>query len=179
MRRNRLVTSRSRSSWCSSVGPDRERTTGLAMKRRLQARIDSRRVPAAYLSEVLAEVEQRAFERGRGGASVVGAALIAVEAVVGCVEVDLDFRMRLLEGLDALDRDVRILIAEMRHRRHRGPARWLAAHRHAAAVVGDRRRQAAYFLGRAPDQEAAPAVADDADLAGPGDVVDRSLDVLQ
>jgi len=87
--------------------------------------------------------------------------------------------MRLLEGLHALDRDVRILVAEMRHRRHRGLARRLAADRHAAAVVGDRRRQAAYFLGRAPDQEAAPAIADDADLAGPGDVVDGSLDVLQ
>ena len=65
----------SRSSWCSSVGPDCERATWLATKRRLGVRIDRRRSPAACLSEVLAEVVQRAFERGRRGCATCGAAL--------------------------------------------------------------------------------------------------------
>jgi hypothetical protein len=61
--------------------------------------------------------------------------------------MDLDVGMRSLESLDALDRNVRVLLAEVRHRRHRGLPRRLAAHRHAAAVVGHRGRQATHLLG--------------------------------
>ena len=75
------------------------------------------------LADVLAEVKEQALPRGGCRTGVPGTALIAVAAMVGRVEMDLDLRMDLLERLHALDRDVRILIAEMRHRRHRGLAR--------------------------------------------------------
>ncbi len=91
----------------------------------------------------------------------------------------LDVRVRLLERPHALERDVRVLVAEVRHRRHGGLARRLAAHRHAAAVIRHRGRQPRHLLGSAPRQQPAPAIADDAHLARARREVHRSLDVLQ
>jgi hypothetical protein len=51
---------------------------------------------------------------GEGGAgSVVALAVIAVEAVIGGIDVDLDLRVRRGDFLHACDRDVLILLAEM------------------------------------------------------------------
>jgi hypothetical protein len=70
------------------------------------------------------------------------------------------------------------LVAEVRQHRHLGLARGLVGGGHAAAVIGDRGAQAVERAGRAPGQQAAVAVADDADLAGLRRMLDRGLDVL-
>src|SRR4051794_17514138 len=90
---------------------------------------------SAASTEVSAEEGQRALARQLGRLRIERAALVAVEAVVGVVEVHLDFRMRLLERLDALDRNVLVLVAKMREPRPFGLARDLARRGAATAVV--------------------------------------------
>ena len=104
--------------------------------------------------------------------------MIAVEAVVGVIDVHLDFRVLSLERLDALERNQVILFAEMRHHGHLGDAGGFALGCHTTAVIGHRRCQSLEGAGGAPGQQAAPAVAHDTDLADGAGVVNRRLHVL-
>ena len=131
-------------------------------------------------TQVFSEEGQRALACQLGRGCVPGAAVVAVEAVLRRVQVHLDLRVRLLEGFDAVQRHPLVAVGQVRHHRHLGLARDFVRLRHAAAVVGRGGRQAIQRARRAPGQQSAPAVADDADLAaaGLGGVVDGGLDVL-
>src|SRR5271156_2907185 len=69
------------------------------------------------LSEMLTEKVERAPPRQRGARRVVARPLIAIEPVIGRIEMDGDGRMRRLDLLDAGHWDVRVALAEMQHRR--------------------------------------------------------------
>src|SRR6185503_5007367 len=116
-----------------------------------------------FLADVLAEELQGSFARLLCRRLVVRAALVAVEAVVRRVDEDLVLLVLLGELLHSGDRDHRVLLAEVRHHRHLGLD--VGVVENAAAVVGGRRDQAARLRRRHPGDEAAPAIADDPDLA--------------
>src|SRR5438105_4961640 len=99
-------------------------------------------------TEVLPEVTQRPLTRERRGGSIIRSALIAVETVIGGVDEHLDIRVRRGKSLDAIDRDHRVPLAEVRHHR----AFWLLVARleHAAAIVGNGAGEAAFAAGTHP-----------------------------
>src|SRR5271167_1555661 len=75
---------------------------------------------AGFLANVLLEVRQGALHRLLGGGGVPAAALVAMEAVVGGIVVDLDLGMELADLVHVRHRDVHVLVAEMQLRRHGG-----------------------------------------------------------
>src|SRR5262245_24826554 len=134
--------------------------------------------PARLLPYVLPQKLQRTGARELCGLCVVRAALLAIEAVAraGVEVVDLvlvrrrDFpgllqRYRCI-GLAPVEQDraLRLLVDE----------RW-----YGAAVVSDRTGQAVYIARRFDRQRPAPAIADDARLAGRGHLLLRRLHILQ
>src|SRR6476661_5717413 len=91
--------------------------------------------PAPTSAEVIAQELQRALAGERCGSRVVRTALVAVEAVVGRVDVHFDPGLRRRETLDPVDGNHRVALAEMRED---GAARRLAARfEHSAAIVRD------------------------------------------
>src|SRR5437764_10643596 len=75
---------------------------------------------AGLLANVLLEVGQRALHRLLGGGGVPAAALVAMEAVVGGIVVDLDLGMEFADLVHVRHRDVHVLVAEMQLDRHGG-----------------------------------------------------------
>src|ERR1700758_3179730 len=111
------------------------------------------------LADVLAQKVERALPRQRRSSGVVALALVAVEAVLGIVEEDVDFRMRLLEAAHACDGDRGVALPEVSHD---GALRlFIDRFDHAAAVVADRAGKAVEPRRRHPGHEATPAIADD------------------
>src|SRR5882724_8845674 len=108
------------------------------------------------------EERQRAFAREVGAGGVVVLTLLAVEAVAGGIGVDRDLRHGGADAGDRRGRDVLVELAEMKlERRLR---RLVQKVRDVAAVVADGGRNGKSASGE-PDDVAAPAIADDADLA--------------
>src|SRR5580765_4905858 len=108
------------------------------------------------------EERQRALAREVGAGGVVVLALLAVEAVAGGIGVDRHLRHGGADTGDRRRRDVLVELAEMKlERRLRHLVQEVGD---VAAVVtdGGRDRQPA---GGEPDDVAAPAIADDTDLA--------------
>jgi hypothetical protein len=114
---------------------------------------------------------------GRGG--VVGTAVVAVEAMIRGIDVHLDFGVCLFECFHARHRDVFVALTEVRQDGHLRSSRDFVRSGHATAVIRHRGRQALEFARGAPSEQPAPAIPDDADLAGLRGVVDRGLDVSQ
>src|SRR5207247_1394177 len=90
---------------------------------------------AQFLADVLAKELQGAFPREPGGRRVIRAALIAVEAVVGGIDMNLRLGVRRGELLDGSDRNHRVALAEMRE--HRASRRLADSIGDPAAVVRD------------------------------------------
>ena len=90
-----------------------------------------------------------------------------------------DLRVGLAEGLHAVERNPVVALAKVGQHRHLGGAGHFFRRGHATAVVRHGGRQALQLAGRAPGQQAAPAVAHDAHLAAAvlRGVVDGGLDV--
>ena len=104
--------------------------------------------------------------------------MIAVEAMRGRVHLHLHVRMRLPQRRHAFERNRRVGLRKMREHRAPGLARNLGRQRHATAVVRHGRADTREQAGRAPGQQAAPAITHHADLARAGGVIDGGLDVL-
>src|SRR5882762_1694113 len=104
-----------------------------------------------------------ALARLLGRGRVIRPAVIAVEAVIRRVEEDLLLRMLGGELLHAFGRDHRVLLAEVAH--HRDARLDVGVVEDAAAVVRHRGSQPRHLCRGHPRDEAAPAIADDADLA--------------
>src|SRR3954463_12190363 len=116
------------------------------------------------LADVLAEEGDGALACELGGFGVVGAALVAVEAVAGAaVEVALHLRVFSQQFLGLRRRRALVELAEIAH--HRDLRLLILEVRHAAAVVGHRGGEARRSCGRYPRHRAAPAIANDADFA--------------
>ena len=96
--------------------------------------------------------------------------------MVGGVDEDLVLRVFLGELLHPGDRNVLVLVAEVAHQRHF--RRHVRVVEDAAAVVGHGAGEARYLVRRHPGDKAAPAIADDADLAGFGRFFRRGLRVF-
>src|SRR5262245_38520699 len=128
---------------------------------------DSADVPG----EELEAAAQRELRRGR----VVAASLVSVEPVIGVVHMDHDSRLRFADLVDVGQRNVRVLRAEMHHHRALGFPVELAGN--AAAIVGDRTGDTAEIGRGEPCDQAAEAIADNADLAEAFAIVDRGLHV--
>jgi len=112
----------------------------------------------------------------RSRAIFVAAALVAVEAVAGRVDVDLDaLRVGRPHLLDVAERNGVVLLAEMHQ--HRASRLLLRDRADAAAVIrhgGGKPRKA---RRRNPGEKSAPAIADHGGLAGLLDEVARRRDV--
>src|SRR5437667_4347934 len=132
---------------------------------------------AADSADVLAQEFQRTLARELGCRGVVALALIAVEAVIGGIHEDLRFRVRSRELLYAGDGKHRIALAEMRHERAFGLL--VAGVEYPVAIVREGTGESGRARGTHPDDEAAPAIADDADAAGGGRRVAGRGDIVQ
>ena len=104
-------------------------------------------------------------------------ALVAIEAVVGSVDVDLLAALLRGELSYAFDRDHAVALAEVGH--HRTARHEVRVVEHAAAVVRHRAGDPRQLRRRHPREESAPAIADDADLACGRGGLHRRLDVEQ
>src|SRR5437764_11987706 len=106
---------------------------------------------------MLFEERDRALARDSRAFGVVAAALVAIEAVAGRVNVNLDAaRMGGAQLLDIGQRDRVIRLAEMRQ--HRAFRLLLRDRSDAAAVIDDRRVEAGKPGPRDPGAEPAPAI---------------------
>src|SRR2546429_4818287 len=76
-----------------------------------------RLTPELVSTEPAPKVLQRALAGERRSGRIVGSSLIAIESVIGGIDEHLDLRVRRGEALDAVDRQHRIALAEMRHHR--------------------------------------------------------------
>src|ERR1700687_626286 len=74
--------------------------------------------PGKASSDVLGGPDEGALERLLVGRLVVGAALVAREAVAGVVDVDLHVGALRLDDLHVRQRNRMVLVAEMQQRRH-------------------------------------------------------------
>src|ERR1700722_4152369 len=91
----------------------------------------------ARSAQMIVEKRQRALQGEIGARFIVAAALVAIAAVIGVVNVDGHRGIGLLDLVLVACREVLILLAEMQHDR---PLRLLAEHgRDAAAVIADGR----------------------------------------
>src|SRR3546814_1602735 len=89
--------------------------------------------------------------------AVVGA-LVAVEAVAGRVDVDLDLGMRLPHGVHVAHRNALVRFAEVQH--HRTLQLLVLESGDLAAVVADAAGDTVEPCRREPGERSAPAVAD-------------------
>jgi hypothetical protein len=87
-------------------------------------------------ADVLAEKAKRAIPSESCRLGIMGSALVAIEAMAGGIEGDLDLRVRCHELLNARHGNHRVLLAKMRHHR----AFWLFINRigDAAAIIRHR-----------------------------------------
>src|SRR5205814_344893 len=127
------------------------------------------------LSDILRQPAERALPGRLVRGFVVASALVAAEAVARVIDVDLAIRPLLLDDLDVRHRNRLVLIAEVQERRHLRLE--VGVLRDVAAVVADRGGEPVELVRRHEGDGAAHAEADDADLAGGFDVVDRGLHV--
>src|SRR5580704_6203666 len=88
---------------------------------------------------------------------VVAAALVAIEAVVGVVDINGHRRIGLFDLAYVVHRDVLILLAEMQYGGRLGLLR--QHRRDAAAVIADGRLDARDSAGRGVGERTAPAIA--------------------
>src|ERR1700722_9065892 len=100
---------------------------------------------------------QRARPGELGARRVVAFPLVAVEAVIGGIDVDLDVRMSGGDFLHARNRDVRVLLAKMEECRDLGLQ--VLEPNDPAAVIADRGAQARKLAGCRPGDRAAATVA--------------------
>src|SRR5215470_12758364 len=91
-------------------------------------------------ADVFREELQTARPREFGRRRVITCAMIAVEAVVGIIDIDCDFRVRLLDLVYIAERNVRVFCAEVHDDWTTRVAIQLT--RNAAAVIGTRRTDA-------------------------------------
>src|SRR5579872_545278 len=144
--------------------------------RAARARND-RRFALPRSPQMLAQESDRA-RPGKGGARlVVALPLVAVEAVVGGIDVDFDLRVGGGDLFHPCDRDMLVLLAEMQHRRDLRLQ--VLEPDDPAAVVADCGAQAVKAPRRHPGESAAHAEADDGDLASLLGDRDRGGDVAQ
>src|SRR5204863_8781517 len=99
-----------------------------------------------------------------GAGLVVTRPLVAMKAVLRArIDVDLDVRLLGADGLDIVERNPRVLFAEMQLRRH--VRRVVDKPNDGAAVIADRRGQPRQFRRGGIGDAATEAEADDADRA--------------
>ena len=137
---------------------------------------DDLRLPR-WSADVLPQELQRALSRELRRRCVEGAALIAIEAVIGGIDVYLHLRVRGGEFLHAVDRNHPVAFPEVSE----DGAAWFFAARfeQTASVVRHGACKTRQPARTHPGDEATPAIADDADLSGPGQCVARGGDVAQ
>ena len=101
--------------------------------------------------------------------------------MVGFIGLHRHLRVRGGECIDRVHGNPVVFLAEVGQYGAGRLARRLFGACHAAPVVANRCAQTLEQTSRAPAQQAAPAIADDADLAATGlaGVVDRRLNILQ
>jgi hypothetical protein len=87
---------------------------------------------------VLLEEIESALARQRGARRVVAAPLVAIEAMIGIVDIDRQIGVLGLEFLYAGQRDMRVLRAKVQDRRN--ARRFVFRGKHAAAVIAGRGR---------------------------------------
>jgi hypothetical protein len=105
------------------------------------------------------------FARQGSGGGIKGRTMIAIETMLGSINVRLDFWVRFFESFNAFKRYPVILIAEMsQHRAFRLPTDFLLAG-HATAVIGHGSTQTIEQASRAPGQQTTPAIAQHGDFA--------------
>src|SRR5215469_13054889 len=125
---------------------------------------------------MLAEEIEAAAERQLRRAGIVAAALVAIEAVPSGIDMERDLGMRSAHLLHVGHRDALVGLAEVQHDRH---ARLLVGMRSdRPAIITDSGGDAAQPRRREISERAAPAIADDADLADLRRLVDRRLQIL-
>ena len=83
--------------------------------------------------------------------------MVAIEAVVGGVDLHVNCGLRSGKSTDGVQRDANVLLAKM----HQDGAAWLpcqlGTHGHAGAVIGHGGAESGQRAGGAPSQQAAPA----------------------
>src|SRR3954469_21476706 len=161
-------------SWGQS-SPEAMSKARAAARRPARSADGAKPVSILFLRDCLFSSAEMRFQEGDGALPrdfralrVVAAALVAIEAVAGRIDVDLDAaRMGGAQLVDVGERYGMVGLAEMRQ--HRAFRRLLRNRSDAAAVVDHGRAEAGKPGRRNPGEEAAPAIADDPDLSGPRD----------
>src|SRR5215204_2357735 len=166
-------TSRPSSRACARASPCRATTPSSARAR--CARSSEPRF-SLISAQMRGEESHRALARDAGAVGVVARALVAIEALAGGVDVDLDaLRVRRPHLLDVGQRNGVVLLAEMHQ--HRAARRLLRNRADAAAVIRHGGGEPGKARRRNPGEKSAPAIADHRGLAGLLDEVPRRRDV--